>query len=110
MSFYMYVDLRACKPPFSESNRMAFPPSALPEYLEGRTPKEKRSMHFCLAGGECVLKKERAFFFRGCRRTRRRAAAVRIGTESERTKESQASTRSARAKWVRAKANTSPHL
>ncbi|KKR00051.1 MAG: hypothetical protein UT27_C0024G0001, partial [Candidatus Nomurabacteria bacterium GW2011_GWD2_39_12] len=32
----------------------------------------------------------------------------RITTQSERTKESQATTRSARAKWVRAKVNTSP--
>jgi len=33
---------------------------------------------------------------------------VRITTQSERTRQFQATTRSARAKWVRAKVNTSP--
>jgi len=37
-----------------------------------------------------------------------RGALVRITTQSERTRQFQATTRSARAKWVRAKVNTSP--
>jgi hypothetical protein len=41
-------------------------------------------------------------------RERVRGALVRITTQSERTWQVQATTRSARAKWVRAKANTSP--
>ena len=41
-------------------------------------------------------------------RERVRGALVRITTQSERTIQFRATTRSARAKWVRAKANTSP--
>jgi len=37
-----------------------------------------------------------------------RGALVRFPTQSERTRQFQATTRSARAKWVRAKVNTSP--
>jgi len=43
-------------------------------------------------------------------RERVRGALVRITTQSERTRQFQATTRSARAKWVRAKVNTSPHF
>ncbi len=96
----MYVDLRACKPPFSESNRMAFPPSALPEYLEGRTPKEKRSMHFCLAGG-MRFEKGKGVFLSGLP-----PYSAACGGQSWHGigayEKSQATTRSARAKWVRA--------
>ena len=41
-------------------------------------------------------------------RERVRGALSRITTQSERTRQFQATTRSARAKWVRAKVNTSP--
>jgi len=41
--------------------------------------------------------------------TKRRGALVSIPTQSERTLRVQATTRSARAKWVRAKVSTSPH-
>ena len=41
-------------------------------------------------------------------RERVRGALVRITAQSERTRQFQATTRSARAKWVRAKVNTSP--
>lgn len=39
-----------------------------------------------------------------------RGALVRFPTQSERTRQFQATTRSARAKWVRAKVNTSPPI
>ena len=91
---------RACKPSFSESNRMAFPPSALPEYLEGRTPKEKRSMHFCLAGG-MRFEKGKGVFLSGLP-----PYSAACGGQSWHGigayEKSQATTRSARAKWVRA--------
>ena len=48
----------------------ALKPHALPEYLEGRTPKEKHSLHFWFGGGEISSEKGKVFFFRGCWRTR----------------------------------------
>jgi hypothetical protein len=60
-------------------------------------------------GGEAREKCKEIFWFLHTRvRERVRGALVRITTESERTRQFQATTRSARAKWVRAKVNTSP--
>ena len=54
------------------------------------------------------LRKENFWVLHTRVRERVRGALVRITTQSERTRQFQATTRSARAKWVRAKANTSP--
>ena len=60
-------------------------------------------------GEETREKCKEIFWFLHTRvRERVRGALVRFTTESERTRQFQATTRSARAKWVRAKANTSP--
>jgi hypothetical protein len=55
--------------------------------------------------GKC---KEIFWFLHTRVRERVRGALVRITAESERTRQFQVTTRSARAKWVRAKVNTSP--
>ena len=57
------------------------------------------------ARGKC---KEIFWFLHTRVRERVRGAFIRITTHSERTLHFRATTRSARAKWVRAKANTSP--
>jgi len=57
--------------------------------------------------GKC---KEIFWFLHTRVRERVRGALVRIPTQSERTRQFQATTRSARAKWVRAKVNTSPQI
>ena len=60
-------------------------------------------------GEETREKCKEIFWFLHTRvRERVRGALVRITTKSERTRQFQATTRSARAKWVRAKVNTSP--
>ena len=60
-------------------------------------------------GEETREKCKEIFWFLHTRvRERVRGALVRITTQSERTIRVQATTRSARAKWVRAKVNTSP--
>ena len=60
-------------------------------------------------GGETRGKCKEIFWFLHTRvRERVRGTLVRFPTQSERTIQFQATTRSARAKWVRAKANTSP--
>ena len=60
-------------------------------------------------GEETQEKCKEIFWFLHTRvRERVRGALSRITTQSERTRQFQATTRSARAKWVRAKANTSP--
>ncbi len=60
-------------------------------------------------GEETREKCKEIFWFLHTRvRERVRGALSRITTQSERTRQFQATTRSARAKWVRAKANTSP--
>jgi len=60
-------------------------------------------------GEETREKCKEIFWFLHTRvRERVRGALVRITTQSERTRQFQATTRSARAKWVRAKVNTSP--
>ncbi len=62
-------------------------------------------------GEETRGKCKEIFWFlhtRVCERVR--GALIRITTQSERTRQFQGTTRSARAKWVRAKVNTSPHL
>jgi hypothetical protein len=63
-------------PHLAAPSRIAFPPSAPSEYLEGGTPKEKRPFLFQNAFPPPKIKCMERFFFRGCRRTRRRAAAV----------------------------------
>ena len=61
-------------------------------------------------GEEAREKCKEIFWFLHTRvRERVRGALVRITTKSERTRQFQATTRSARAKWVRVKVNTSPH-
>ena len=57
-------------------------------------------------GGEETQEKCKEIFW--FLHTRVRGAFLRFTTQSERTLQVQATTRSARAKWVRAKANTSP--
>ena len=57
--------------------------------------------------GKC---KEIFWFLHTRVRERVRGALIRITTQSERTRQFQATTRSARAKWVRAKVNTSPQI
>ena len=60
-------------------------------------------------GEETREKCKEIFWFLHTRvRERVRGAFLRFTTQSERTRQFQATTRSARAKWVRAKANTSP--
>ena len=60
-------------------------------------------------GEETREKCKEIFWFLHTRvRERVRGALVRFPTQSERTRQFQATTRSARAKWVRAKVNTSP--
>ncbi|TSC78263.1 MAG: hypothetical protein G01um101429_877, partial [Parcubacteria group bacterium Gr01-1014_29] len=60
-------------------------------------------------GEEAREKCKEIFWFLHTRvRERVRGALSRITTQSERTRQFQATTRSARAKWVRAKVNTSP--
>jgi len=60
-------------------------------------------------GEETREKCKEIFWFLHTRvRERVRGALIRITTQSERTRQFQATTRSARAKWVRAKVNTSP--
>ncbi|MDO8572668.1 MAG: hypothetical protein Q7S11_02740, partial [bacterium] len=60
-------------------------------------------------GEETREKCKEIFWFLHTRvRERVRGAFLRFTTQSERTIQFQATTRSARAKWVRAKANTSP--
>ncbi|OGG88068.1 hypothetical protein A3G62_01875 [Candidatus Kaiserbacteria bacterium RIFCSPLOWO2_12_FULL_50_10] len=62
-------------------------------------------------GEETREKCKEIFWFLHTRvRERVRGALVRFSTQSERTRQFQVTTRSARAKWVRAKANTSPHV
>lgn len=62
-------------------------------------------------GEETREKCKEIFWFLHTRvRERVRGALVRFTTQSERTIQFQVTTRSARAKWVRAKANTSPPL
>ena len=56
--------------------------------------------------GKC---KEIFWFLHTRVRERVRGALSRSTTQSERTRQFQVTTRSARAKWVRAKVNTSPH-
>src|SRR3989338_9793241 len=52
---------------FAES---ALKPHALPEYLEGRTPKEKHPFLFQKKFHPRQIRNARSFFFRGCWRTR----------------------------------------
>ena len=60
-------------------------------------------------GEETREKCKEIFWFLHTRvRERVRGALVRITAQSERTRQFQVTTRSARAKWVRAKVNTSP--
>jgi len=62
-------------------------------------------------GEETREKCKEIFWFLHTRvRERVRGALVRITTQSECTRQFQVTTRSARAKWVRAKANTSPQI
>ena len=57
--------------------------------------------------GKC---KEIFWFLHTRVRERVRGALVRFPTQSERTRQFQVTTRSARAKWVRAKSNISPQI
>jgi len=78
--------------------------------LKRRQQNQKIPFHFFFRfAAEAREKSKEIFWFLHTRvRERVRSALSRIATQSERTRQFQVTTRSARAKWVRAKANTSP--
>ena len=66
---------RLCQKSFSPENSFgktesALKPHALPEYLEGRTPKEKHPFLFQKNSTPAKSEMQGVFFFRGCWRTR----------------------------------------
>jgi len=88
-------------------------------FLETETAKQNQKFpfHFFFRfaaegwGEEAREKcKEIFWFLHTLSLERVRGALVRITTQSERTRQFQVTTRSARAKWVRAKVNTSPPI
>src|SRR3989344_2676612 len=71
----------------------------LPEYLEGRTPKENALSFFKMHSPPAKSEMQGVFFFRGCRRTRRAGGAlVALVRNRGRTAGSRATTHAERGK------------